>query len=216
MIINASVQEDASRPAQASPHRSARAPKHSKPRAKRSSWDTGPPPAATDAQGKSGDIRQPLAVGEWIVAVDATAVARLQVEKDTALIRGPPDTPETLTIAPAAVGIPPCDTAPARTPVPRKRTHGRHERPVRAHKSRSPQEISALVDFIMAHPDSAVDAPRGQAQRSGVSTNLIKTFHSDWQTFLTGDFHRLGHHLFDPKLRPGGKSEHKTTSTHES
>jgi len=52
-------------------------------------------------------------------------------------------------------------------------------------KSRSPKEISALVDFIMAHPDAAVDAPRGQAQRSGVSTNLIKTFHSDWQTFLT-------------------------------
>ena len=177
MIINASVQEDASRPAQASPHRSARAPKHSKPRAKRSSWDTGPPPAATDAQGKSGDIRQPLAVGEWIVAVDATAVALLQVEKDTAMIRRPQDTPETLTIAPAAVGIPPCDTAPARTPVPRKL------RPVRAYKSRSPKEISALVDFIMAHPDSVVDAPRGLAQHSGVSTNLTKMFVSDRQTF---------------------------------
>ena len=31
-----------------------------------------------------------------------------------------------------------------------------------------------------------------------------------------GDFHSPGHHLFDPKLRPGGKSGHKTTSTHES
>ena len=31
-----------------------------------------------------------------------------------------------------------------------------------------------------------------------------------------GDFHSHGHHLFDPKLRPGGKSEPKTTSTHES
>jgi hypothetical protein len=153
---------------------------HSKPRAKRSSWDTGPPPAATDAQGKSGYIRQPLAVGEWIVAVDATAVALLQVEKDTAMIRRPQDTPETLTIAPAAVGIPPCDTAPARTPVPRKL---RHERPVRAYKSRSPKEISALVDFIMAHPDSVVDAPRGLAQHSGVSTNLTKMFVSDRQTF---------------------------------
>ena len=78
--------------------------------------------------------------------------------------------------------------------VPRKRTHGRHERPVRAHKSRSPQEISALVDFIMAHPDSAVDAPRGQAQRSGVSTNLIKMFHSDWQTYLTTINSYMGEH----------------------
>ena len=72
--------------------------------------------------------------------------------------------------------------------------HGRHERPVRAHKSRSPQEISALVDFIMAHPDSAVDAPRGQAQRSGVSTNLIKMFHSDWQTYLTTINSYMGEH----------------------
>jgi len=57
------------------------APKRNKPRAKRSSWDTGPPPAATDAQGKSGPIRQPPAVGERVVAVDATAMARPQVEK---------------------------------------------------------------------------------------------------------------------------------------
>jgi hypothetical protein len=107
---------------------------------------------------------------------------------DTATIRRPPDTPETQTIAPAAVGVPydipwgrisfinENTPAPARTPVPRKRTQGSRTRPVRAHKSRSPQEISTLVDFIMAHPDSAVDAPRGQAQRSGVSTNLMKTF----------------------------------------
>ena len=60
------------------------APKRNKPRAKRSSWDTGPPPAATDAQGKSGPIRQPPAVGERVVAVDATAMARPQVEKVTA------------------------------------------------------------------------------------------------------------------------------------
>ena len=151
---------------------------HSKPRAKCSSWDTGRPPAATDAQGKSGYIRQPLAVGEWIVAVDATAVALLQVEKDTAMIRRPQDTPETLTIAPAAVGIPPCDTAPARTPVSRKL--GR----VRSLKSRSPKEVSALVDrLIMARPDLAVDAPQGLLQRAGVSTNLTKMFVSDRQTF---------------------------------
>ena len=56
-------------------------PNHNKPRAKRSTWDTGPPPAATDAQGKSGPIRQPPAVGERVVAVDATAMARPQVEK---------------------------------------------------------------------------------------------------------------------------------------
>ena len=31
-----------------------------------------------------------------------------------------------------------------------------------------------------------------------------------------GELHRQGHHLIDPKLRPGGKSEPKTTSTHES
>ena len=31
-----------------------------------------------------------------------------------------------------------------------------------------------------------------------------------------GEVHSHGHHLFDPKLRPGGKSEPKTTSTHES
>ena len=51
-----------------------RAPKHNKPRAKR----------ATDAQGKSWPIRQPPALGEWVVAVDATAMARPQVEKVTA------------------------------------------------------------------------------------------------------------------------------------
>jgi hypothetical protein len=59
-------------------------PKRNNPRAKRSTWDTGPPPAATDAQGKSGPIRQPPAVGERVVAVDATAMARPQVEKVTA------------------------------------------------------------------------------------------------------------------------------------
>ena len=59
-------------------------PKRNKPRAKRSTWDTGPPPPATDAQGKSGPIRQPPAVGERVVAVDATAMARPQVEKVTA------------------------------------------------------------------------------------------------------------------------------------
>jgi hypothetical protein len=110
-----------------------------------------------------------LAVGERIVAVDATAVARLQVENVTALIRGSPDTPVTLTIAPAEVGVPPCDTAPARTPVSRKL--GR----VRSLKSRSPKEVSALVDrLIMARPDLAVDAPQGLLQRAGVSTNLTK------------------------------------------
>jgi hypothetical protein len=31
-----------------------------------------------------------------------------------------------------------------------------------------------------------------------------------------GELHGQGHHLIDPKLRPGGKSEPKTTSTHES
>ena len=31
-----------------------------------------------------------------------------------------------------------------------------------------------------------------------------------------GELHRQGHHLIDAKLRPGGKSEPKTTSTHES
>ena len=51
---------------------------HSKPRAKRGTWDKGPPPAATDAQGKSGPIRQPPAVGERVVAVDTTATARPQ------------------------------------------------------------------------------------------------------------------------------------------
>ena len=69
-------------------------------------------------------------------------------------------------------GPPPADTVP------------RKLRPVRAYKSRSPKEISAFVDFIMARPDLAVDAPQGLAQRSGVSTNLTKMFDSDWQTFL--------------------------------
>ena len=31
-----------------------------------------------------------------------------------------------------------------------------------------------------------------------------------------GELHGHGHHLLDPKLRPGGKSGPKTTSTHES
>ncbi len=31
-----------------------------------------------------------------------------------------------------------------------------------------------------------------------------------------GELDGQGHHLIDPKLRPGGKSEDKTTSTHES
>ena len=49
-------------------------------------------------------------------------------------------------------GPPPADTVP------------RKLRPVRAYKSRSPKEISALFDFIMARPDLAVDAPQGLAQ----------------------------------------------------
>ena len=49
---------------------------HSKPRARPGRWDKGPPMAATDAQGRSGDIRQPPAVGEGVVAVEASVVAR--------------------------------------------------------------------------------------------------------------------------------------------
>jgi len=145
----------------------------------------------TDTLGKSGDIRQPPAVGERVVAVDATAMARPQVEKVTAPMRGPPDTPEALTIAPAAVGVPPCDTAPARTPASRRT--GRMGT-VHAFKSRSPKEISALFDFIMARPDLAVDAPQGLAKRSA---DLTKMFDSDWKTSLATLSSYMGENALD-------------------
>ena len=170
-----------------------RAPKHNKPRANRSSWDTGPPPAATDAQGKSGPIRQPPVEGERAVAVDTSVATRLQAEKATAPMPGPPDTPEAPTTAPAAVGVSPdtpeaitapaaagvpsCDTAPARTPAPRRQAL----RICYAFKSRSPKEIYKLFYFAMDHPELDVDVPQDLARCAADLAKMRRTKGSDWQ-----------------------------------
>ena len=151
------------------------------------------------------------------MAVDATAVARPQVEKVTAPTHGPPDTTEAQTIDPAAVGVPPCDTAPARTPASCRM--GRMGT-VHAFKSRSPKEISALFDFILARPDLAVDSPQGLTKRSA---DLTKMFDSDWKTRLATLSSYMGENAlemlidFDAtyiRTRRLGTHTHHTTTRH--
>ena len=90
-------------------------PNHNKPRAKRSTWGRRRPPLTHKARvGPSGSRRlRESGSSQW---TPRQLHGPNSYGYDTATIRRPPDTPETQTIAPAAVGVPPCDTAPARTP----------------------------------------------------------------------------------------------------
>ena len=169
---------------------------HSKPRAKRGTWDKGPPSAATDVQGKSRDIRQPPAAGEGVVAVEASVVARLQAEKVTAPTRGPPA---------------PCHAAPARTPTPRRPALAT----CHAFKSRSPKEISELFYFAMAHPDLDVDVPQDLARRSA---DLARMRVSDWQKCRATLYSYMGQNVlailadFDAQyIRTPGNSKRPTS-----
>ena len=60
----------------------------------------------------------------------------------------------------------------------------------------------------------ALSLARSLARSLSLSRSLASLFSLSLSP--RGELHGQGHHLIDPKLRPGGKSEPKTTSTHES
>jgi len=129
---------------------------HSKPRARPGRWDKGPPLAATDAQGKSGDIRQPPAVGEGqqpdaLAALLASSSALELAEEER---------------------------------LKRVRSGFRERRALRtcyAFKSRSPKEISELFYFAMDHPDLDVAVPQDLARCAADLAEMRRTKGSEWQ-----------------------------------
>jgi hypothetical protein len=129
---------------------------HSKPRARPGRWDKGPPLAATDAQGKSGDIRPPPAVGEG----------------------QQPDALATLLASSSALEL------AEEERLKRVRSGFRERRALRtcyAFKSRSPKEISELLFFAMDHPDLDVAVPQDLARCAADLAEMRRTKGSEWQ-----------------------------------